>query len=506
MAALRENHASALASVQSEAEYLKLLDWLITDHGLTWDRAEATANAPLPEGYGRLGLTATQRILAVLEARVITYSAAVASCGWHHSDGRTGEVLTTLPYYGQILERHVIPGSYDENDDDIKRYGRITNPTVHIGLNQLRRLVNRIISLHGKPDQIVLEIARDLKLSEDQKRDVQRDIKKNTEVAIARGIKVEELGIPNTGENRARYRLWEELGAAIGPRCCPYTSKPISASMIFDGSCDVDHILPFSRTLDDSFANRTLCLKEANRTKTNKTPWEVWGDTPQWDAITANLKRLSSNKAWRFAPDAMERFEGENGFTARALKDTQYLSRIARAYLDALYDGQDGKSHVWVVPGRLTEMMRRQWGLNGITDLTDSQKKTVKAKNRSDHRHHAIDAAVVAATDRSLIKRISDIAQTDELTGAEQVARSVPAPWANFRRDIAAQLQKMIVSHRADHGRIDIDARKLGQDGTAGKLHNDTAYGLTDNDTVVSRISLLAITIKADPTVIMEKK
>jgi len=483
-------------AVQSDAEYSDLVDWLVTDQGLSQDNAEASANAPLPEGYGRLGITATQQILIALEAKVITYSAAVASCGWHHSDGRTGEILTDLPYYGKILERHVIPGSYDDKDDDIKRYGRITNPTVHIGMNQLRRLVNRIISVHGKPDQIVLEIARDLKLSEDQKRDVQRDIKKNTDAAIARGAKLEELGVHNTGENRAKYRLWEELGPAIGPRCCPYTGKPINASMIFDGSCDVDHILPFSRTLDDSFSNRTLCLKEANRQKTNKTPWEVWGGTPQWDSITANLKKLSSNKAWRFAPDAMERFEGENDFSARALKDTQYLSRIARTYLETLYDGQDGKSHVWVVPGRLTEMLRRHWGLNGIAELTDSSKETVKAKNRSDHRHHAIDAAVVAATDRSLIKRISDIAKKDELEGAEQIARSVHPPWNNFRQDIAKQLQKVIVSHRADHGRIDINARKLGQDGTAGKLHNDTAYGLTKDDTVVSRSPLLSITSK----------
>ena len=485
-----------IRAVQSDIEYSNLVEWLMAHHGLSRDHAETTANAPLPEGYGRLGLTATQRILVALESEVITYSAAVASCGWHHSDGRTGEILTALPYYGQILERHVIPGSYDENDDEISRYGRITNPTVHIGLNQLRRLLNKIITVHGKPDQIVLEMARDLKLSQDQKRDVQRDIKKNTEDAIARGKKLEELGVPNTGANRAQYRLWEELGAAIGPRCCPYSGTPISASMIFDGSCDVDHILPYSRTLDDSFSNRTLCLKEANRQKTSKTPWEAWGGSPKWEVVTANLKHLSPNKVWRFAPDAMERFEGENDFSARALKDTQYLSRIARTYLDALYDGQDGKSHVWVVPGRLTEMLRRHWGLNGISDLTDSQQKTVKAKNRSDHRHHAIDAAVVAATDRSLIKRISDIAKVDELNGAEQVARSVPAPWESFRSDIALQLRRMIVSHRADHGRIDLAARQLGKDGTAGKLHNDTAYGLTNDGTVVSRSPLLALSSK----------
>jgi len=505
-----------IRAVQSEVEHDGLVGWLMMTHALDRDSAEATANAPLPEGYGRLGLTATTRILEALEADVIPYSAAVAACGWHHSDQRTGEVFDPrrwiedenetpedwewpLPYYGEVLDRHVIPGSFDRSQHDPRTqapeyFGRITNPTVHIGLNQLRRLVNKIITVYGKPDEIVVELARDLKLSEDQKRDVQREIKKNTDAAKKRGEKlVNELEQKDTGANRMILRLWENLGEDVLTRNCPYSGKRISPGMLFDGSCDVDHILPYSRTLDDGFANRTLCLKEFNRQKTNKTPWEVWGETPQWEVIAANLKNLPPNKAWRFAPDAMTRFEDENDFSARALKDTQYLSRIARTYLDALYDGQDGKSHVWVVPGRLTEMLRRHWGLNGIEALSDSDKHTVKSKNRTDHRHHAIDAAVIAATDRSLIKRISDMAQRDEINGAEQVARSVAPPWEGFREDIAVQVQRIIVSHRADHGRIDPALRKSGKDSTSGQLHNDTAYGITRDGTVVSRKPLLSL-------------
>lgn len=483
-----------IRAVQSDDEYQALVQYFMVDHELDRKNAKEAANAPLPEGYGRLGLTATMRILTALQSNVIPYSSAVAECGWHHSDNRTGEVLDALPYYGQILERHVIPGTYDAKHDDITRYGRITNPTVHIGLNQLRRVVNRIVSVYGKPDEIVVELARDLKMSEGQKREVQRDIKKNTDAAKARGVTlVEELGQRDTGANRMIMRLWEDLSTDVMRRKCPYTGKQISAGMLFDGSCDVDHILPYSRTLDDGFANKILCLREANRQKTNKTPWEMWGHTDKWDAILANLKNLPANKAWRFASDAMERFEGENAFSTRALKDTQYLSRIARSYLEALYDGQDGANHVWVVPGRLTEMLRRHWGLNGLTALTDSDVQTVKAKNRTDHRHHAIDAAVVAATDRSLIQRISKMAGRDEVAGAEQVARSVPPPWEDFRADVGAQIGNIIVSHRADHGRIDPIARRSGKDSTSGQLHNDTAYGIKDGNTVVSRKPLLSL-------------
>ena len=482
---------SRIRKVQSDRDFDNLVAWLKETHGLDEDDARGAASAQLPEGYGRLGFTATERILGKLKAEVMTYSQAVEACGWHHSDQRTGECLDALPYYGEVLDRHVIPGSYDEKDDEITRYGRITNPTVHIGLNQLRRVVNKIIEVHGKPDQIVVELARDLKRSEQQKSEDMKRIKSTTADAIRRSEQLQELGQADTGANRMLLRLFEDLGPDVGPRKCPYTGETISASMVFDGSCDIDHILPYSRTLDDSFANKTLCLKEANREKLNRTPWEAWGHDPErWATIEANLKALPNKKSWRFAPDAMERFEGESDFLDRALVDTQYLSKIARAYLDTLFT--EG-GHVWVVPGRMTEMLRRHWGLNSL--LSDKDRGAVKSKNRTDHRHHAIDAAVIAATDRGLVNKISKSAGQGEAAAqsAELIARNTEAPWDGFRSDVAQRLETMIVSHRADHGRIDVEGRKHGQDSTAGQLHNDTAYGVVDDLTVVSRTPLLSL-------------
>ena len=464
-------------AAQTEGEFEALTLWLMKTHGLDRDRAMQTANAPLPEGYSRLGLTATKAILDKLKSEVLTYDKAVAACGLHHSDHRTGEVLENLPYYGEILDRHVIPGTQEPGHHEITRYGRITNPTVHIGLNQLRRLVNRIITVHGKPDQIVVELARELKQSEDQKAKAERDIKANTNAAIKRGEKlVNELKQPDTGANRAMLRLWEELNDDPLKRLCPYTGTPISPSMVFSGACDVDHILPYSRTLDDGNSNKTLCMKEANRAKRNKSPAEASHEgMTLWALEGDNLKHIPENKRWRFAPDAMMKFEGERDFLDRALVDTQYLSRIAREYLDALFT--EG-GHVWVVPGRLTEMLRRHWGLNSL--LHDDQRDVSKAKNRMDHRHHAIDAAVIGATDRALIKRMADQSQVDAGNGLDDLASKVQPPWEGFRDSVRAQINQMIVSHRADHGRIDPAARASGADSTTGRLHNDTAYGLTD--------------------------
>ncbi len=486
-----------IRTVQSEKQFDELVQWLQDTHKLDEENARQTANAPLPEGYARLGETATSQILDALQNEVdeegqpLTYDKAVKACGWHHSDNRTDEDLDFLPYYGEILDRHVIPGSLDRRiHDPVKQaaeyYGRITNPTVHIGMNQIRRLVNKIIKTHGKPEDIVLELARDLKQSEKQKIQIEKINKENRKAAEERSKQLVDLKQQDTGANRALLRLYEELGPAIGPRCCPYTGETINVHMLFNGECDIDHILPYSRTLDNSFANRTLCLRKANKEKRNKTPWEQWGNTSQWDKIAENLKNLPDNKKWRFAPDAMERFEGENDFLDRSLVDTQYLSRLATTYLSTLYP--EG-SHVWVVPGRMTEMLRRHWGLNNLLPDRDRKGK----KNRTDHRHHAIDAAVIGATDRALLQRIQKAAGRDEGDGksAEDVARSIEKPWKEFREDVKRQLEKIIVSHRADHGRIDKEAKRNGLDSTAGQLHNDTAYGIVDNDHVVSRTAFV---------------
>ena len=462
-----------------------LVDWIMDRYGLGRDRARAIADAPLPEGFGRLGETATRAVLTVLmggttEQEVPTYNEAVAACGWDHSRLGTGEVLDRLPYYGRVLDRHVLPGTGHEDDDEITRFGRITNPTVHIGLGQVRRLVNKVIEVWDRPYEVVVELARDLKIGEDQKRDLAKQNAQNQRAAEMRSAKlIEDLKVEDNGRNRAILRIWEESAADVLHRFCPYTGAQISAAMLFDGSCDIDHILPYSRTLDDSFNNRVICLKSANREKRNLTPWEAWGNTPKWPAIEANLKNLPTAKSWRFAPDAMLRYEGERDFTARALVDTQYLSRLAREYLECLYADalQDGRRPIWVVAGKLTELLRRHWGLNSL--LPDKLKDTTKAKNRQDHRHHMIDAAVVGATDHAAVKRIADMAKANVENGLEDLAGSIPPPWPSLRDDLKRQLDRSTVSHRGNHGSIDPTARKQGRDTTSGQLHNDTAYGLT---------------------------
>ena len=473
-----ETQWSIIEAVAEEEDPLRLYQWLMENHGVSAEQAEAIGRVRLPEGYGRLGETASRHVLAELKKDVVAYDDAVKSgISRSHSDFRTGEILGQLPYYGEILSREISPGSLNPDDEEEVRWGKITNPTVHIGLNQLRRLVNAIIKVHGRPTNMIVELARDLKLNEKEKAEHIKRIGSDTRAARDRSKKLLESEQRDNGSNRALLKLWEDLNPANPlDRCCPFCGEHIGYAALFSEEIEIEHIIPYSRSFDDSAANKVIAHRSCNREKGNRTPWEAWGNSDRWKIIAEQVARLHKSKEWRFAPDAMERFEREGGFIARQLTDTQYLSRMARAYLSSLYTEHEG---VFVIPGRMTAMLRRLWGLNEL--LPDhnyvENPHSNAPKNRLDHRHHAIDAAVVGVTTRGLLNEISKAATRAENQNLDKLFVDLPTPWETFRDDLRDALDKIVISHKADHGRKGLAPK--GKDATAARLHNDTAYGLT---------------------------
>lgn len=444
-----------------------LVAWLTSEHAMEESTALAVARWAPPEGTARLGPTGNAAILAELRAdHLCTYSEAVRRAGerlgrpWHHSNFGDGEIQIPLPYYGKVLERHVLfPKENPKNEEE--QYGRLPNPTVHIGLGQLRRLVNRLIEAYGEPVQIIVELARELKLSSAQKDEEQKRNRENRQANELRRQQLEKLGQADTGENRLRLRLFEEQQRANdGVALCPYSLAPIGIEKLFSSEVDIDHILPYSRTLDDTAANRVICYRAANRMKRTKSPHDAFSSLPQWQDIVARAAGLPKNKRWRFAPDAMERFERtERNFLARQINETRHLSRLARLFLGAAC----GPDNVYVTTGQLTAMLRARWGLNSI--LGDENRKV-----RTDHRHHAIDAVVVGAIDRSLLQEMSRRAGRAEAEDRRDITRDVPEPFPGFREAVREKVHASIVSVKAEHG-------------NSGALHEDTAYGqITDEE------------------------
>jgi len=483
----RQQNAIVRQLVNQENES-RLIKRLHKYCGVSESTARDIANVSLAEGYGSLSAKALEKILPALRNDVITYDKAVRAAGFSdHSllqagdevegmsfdtgiervNQLTGEIkrlqaFFQLPYYGQYLQRHVGFGTGKPEDTAEKRYGKIANPTVHIGLNQVRTVVNALIKRYGHPSEVIVEVARELKQNwlqreEEKKRQVanqQRNNRLRADIATLLGISPERV-------HRAdiqKMLLWEELSFNVADRRCPYSGVQISAQMLFSDQVEIEHILPFSQTLDDSLNNKTVATRQANRIKGNRTPAEAASDfeTQGWrtEDMLQRASLMPKGKRYRFASDGMAQWLREDkGFLARALNDTRHLSRVAHEYLSLICP-----QNTRVIPGQMTAMLRGKFGLNDILGVGGE-------KNRSDHRHHAVDACVIAVTDQGMLQRFAKASASAREKQLNKLVETMPLPWDSYREHVQRAIGNIWVSHKPDHGH-------------EGAMHNDTAYGL----------------------------
>lgn len=457
-----------VVKLEEEQDPGRLVAWLETNVGLDQETADRVASAFLPDSHSRLGLRAIRQILERMQ-KGMNYPDAATDVYGDHAKLPDGVLSPNglLPYYGEWLRDDVV-GSGEPDDPLEKRWGRFPNPTVHIGLGQLRRVVNMLIEEYGPPAEIAVEMTRDFKLSPKKLAELEKEQAENQKKNEKRAEEIRRLSQAVNARNLLKMRLWEEQNQRDPlDRRCPYTGDVISIERLFSDEVDIDHLIPFSESWDDSAANKIVCMRYANRAKGQQTPHQAFGSSAtingfhyDWDAISQRAAALPRSKRWRFDPDARAHFEKIGGFQARQLNETGWLARVAKHYLAAVTDPY--KIHV--LPGKLTAMIRAKWGINDL--LPDHNYSD--AKNRKDHRHHAIDALVAALTDRRLLHRMSS-AYDDERQKIE-----VPLPWPTLRLDLEGKLKAMVVSHKPDHGTPGV--RKGGRDTTSGQLHEDTAY------------------------------
>jgi CRISPR-associated endonuclease Csn1 len=385
----------------------------------------------------------------------------------HHSHRPVDKdkMLEKLPYYGALLRGSVIggkPSDFDAETSPEQHYGKINNPTVHVALNQLRKLVNVLANRFGPPTEIHVELVRDLKKTAKARNEISkqnRDFAKANERRAALFRETND-GREPSGLDLKKIRLWEELGPDQLARTCPFSGRVISAAMLFNGEAEIEHILPFSRTLDGGASNLTVAIRQANRLKGNQTPHEAFaGDQHAdkgmvWSEIAERAKSLPRNKRQRFDADAMDRFDREGGFIARQLTDNAYISKVTKRYLSHICD----QNKIATIPGGLTAMMRGKWHLNDL--LGDHNRK-----ERNDHRHHIIDAFVVGLTDRGILNEVSRLSGR----GADDRVH-IELPDITLLRDqIRDRLGTIIVSYKPDHG-------------VNGKMFKETAYGLVTDE------------------------
>jgi len=371
-----------------------------------------------------------------------------------------GEHYSTLvkEFYGDtkdVEEHDILPPLFQ-----VEKY--ISNPAVIRSLTELRKVVNTVIREHGKPDEIHIEFARELKQGKKSRQAVTKRISEN-EQSRSKAAKriIDELKIQNpTRTDILKVQLAEECNWE-----CPYTGRTFSIGDLFKPTpqFDIEHIIPFSRCLDNSYLNKTLCWSEENKNvKRNMTPFEAYSNTDKWDEIIQRVKRFKGDvarfKLARFMMDSKGVKEKFEDFSARQLNDTSYVAKLSQQYLRLLY-GNEWRKHIVPTSGGVTSFLRNVWGLNSI--LQDGGPK----KERTDHRHHAVDAVVIAMTNRRTLQMLA-YANSRRIKPERLFNdKEIKPPWETFWDDVKEAIDGIVVSHRVSNK-------------VSGQLHEETFYGL----------------------------
>jgi CRISPR-associated endonuclease Csn1 len=334
----------------------------------------------------------------------------------------------------------------------------LTNPAVIRSLTELRKVVNEIVRIHGKPDMVRIELARDLKKSRKSRQEIAKRMREREGERSRATQQLRSHGITNPSRaDIEKVLLADECGWM-----CPYTGVSFGMGDLVGehAKVDVEHIYP-RRYLDDSFLNKTLCIASENRAvKKDRLPLAAYGGQPAryaeiLDRVRAFRSEMRDEKVRRFMADAVDA-----DFVSRQLVDTAYASREAAKYVGLLYGGViDVRSdrRVRTSSGRLSALLRSAWKLNSILGTDDSPKG-----RGVDHRHHAVDAIVIALTSERLVKAVSDSAERYAARSSGHWRVEVPEH-AGLLEQAMTKLKAIVVSHRVD--------RRL-----AGRLHEDSIY------------------------------
>lgn len=451
-------------------------------------------NLPSFSKFGHISVKACKKIIPYLEEGMV-YSDACAAAGIDFKAHNINSKKMLLPAQSDCLEE-------------------VVNPVVKRAVSQTIKVINAIIREMGEsPTYLNIELARELSKTKKQRDEIEKQYAKNRE---ANDKIVKELNenfgiIYPTGQDIVKLKLWHEQHETD-----PYSLKPIEYDRLFSdiGYVDIDHIIPYSISFDDSFNNKILTFSKENRQKSNRIPMQYIPDDKKSEYqvwVNNNIKNYKKRQNLLKSKLSNEDF---NGFKSRNLNDTQYLSKLLYNYIkDNLlfsdYSDNNKKEHVMAVNGAITSYMRKRWGITKIREDGDL--------------HHAVDAVVVACVTRSMIKRISNYSKfkeieysTDNSFGSVAVNSSTgevldvfPFPYADFRKEleIRTESESQYMLHKrlhtlSNYSSEDIEATlpcfvsRMPNHKATGPAHQETVRSGRKKGFVISKVPLQKLKLK----------
>lgn len=425
---LLDDIAEKLSLYKSDERRIRELSDLGLDH--------AVIQALLPLSFskaGNLSLKAMRKMIPYLEHGDNYNEAAKAVYGDHR--GHRGTVRQKTISFDALKKA----GALDS----------ITNPVVLRAVSQSCKVVNAIIRKYGSPQAVNIELAREMSRNFTQRQEMDKQYRENQSKNEQIMSQIEEIkGSRPTGQDLVKFKLFREQNEV-----CLYSGVKLDSTRLFEaGYVDVDHIIPYSISFDDSYRNKVLVLSAENRQKGNRLPLEYMADDAEKAERFKTLveTHIRDYRKRQKLLKASLTDEDLAGFRERNLSDTQYITRevynLLNDHLQFAENSPFAKKPVRAVNGAVTDYMRKRLGLH---------------KNRADgDLHHAMDAAVVAITTDGMIQKISNYAkrrergqkvrgsyvdpETGELMSQndfdEKYAPEFPAPWPSFRKELETRL------------------------------------------------------------------
>jgi len=434
---------------------------------------------------------------------------------------------TNIELYGKVDEDTAIRVCYPDYFkkpasllDRLDKPSRTGSVVVDIALRELRNVINECINKLGEsPKEIIIEMVREVNMgidarNEHEKRRAQNELD-NQRIAK----EITERDEKATDTNIKKYRLWETQNNK-----CPYCGGVIKVSDVFDGRVtNFEHIQPRSWTqVGQKQSEIVLAHTTCNTKKKNQTPWQAFGNDPDlWEAVKnaaknfeeqatkANIKKDFAKKQMfkrksqlLLMEDWIEEEETIDDFVDRQRQQTSWISKAVSKWLRTI-----AKS-VSVSRGQFTATLRRKWSLETVIpearlqeglEILDTQGKKIsqetfkqhklqweghsanrleatdqKLNKRIDRRHHAIDALIIALTDRSLYKNLTENRRDEYKKPKESGTRikgdlSIEPPLPNIRDQASKMIQDCHVHYKSDHN-------------VNGKFFQDHAYGTLDKE------------------------
>ncbi|MEN8815597.1 MAG: type II CRISPR RNA-guided endonuclease Cas9 [Nonlabens sp.] len=483
---------------------------LHTKFGFKPEYAKLMANVVFPTDHGNLSAKALRKIMPFLEAGHI-YPDACSEAGYNHSNSLTKEQLAN-----RELKPHL----------DLVKKNSLRNPVVEKILNQMVNVVNQVIETYGKPDEIRIELARELKKSAKERADMTKGIadatKRNED--LKKHI-TKTFGIPNPTKNDViRYRLFLEL-EKNGFKDI-FRNQPIKHEDLFSKKIDIEHIIPKALTYDDSFSNKTLAFREDNLKKADRTAIDFITNeyASSIDDYSQRVEMLYKAGAISKAKQIKllrTQKDVPDGFIERDLRNSQYIAKKAKEMLFEVFE------KVLSTSGSVTDRLRKDWDLINVMKelnlpkykalgLTEFEERldlgTGKIKKyevikdwskRNDHRHHAMDALTVAFTTHNHVQYINNFnARRNEKSDFHPVIKNIEKkitkvndnnkrvfikPLPRFRESAKKHIEEILISFKNKNKVVtwNVNTTK-GKDGIInkkrqqtprGQLHKETIYG-----------------------------